>query len=661
MAQRSKQEMMREHRETSRDVGRHRHTRCIEIKRQFEFDLRGFILYFCPRAVPLKFAEFHEQYIASLQDIILHGGEIAVALPRGSGKTTINVIAALWAMLYWHRRYVAVVAATAAETKKIMGAVKKYLTRNARIRDAFPEICHYTWALGGQSQRAAGQLADGETTDIRWTSDNIVFPNFERNDEFMERAAQSVFEARGISGSIRGMQYMTSDGEIIRPDLVILDDPQTRESAKSPVQTATIMELIDGDILGCDGPDSEIAAIMGCTVIAENDLSETYLARWGGVRRGFVEQWPEDEELWNEYMALHSEVKGMSKQSQRKRLNVFYEEHRAEMDRGAVVTWPERVLGGALSGIQTAYDRIAKIGKPAFFAEYQNKPLKQNETLYTLSTELILSRTNGLEHRAVPMDTPLLFCAADINHYAISYAVCAFRNDFTAYVVDYGWFPDGGCVYDPKKSAVGEQAAIFDALTRFVARMRQMFPALQLIGIDGNYFTAVVNKFVQASAAYCPVRILPLRGVAAKQYREPTQSTPGIVGRPRLRCCMKVNSERVLYAPFDSHYWHMFQQKMWLLQPGAPGSTSLFTSRLINHRRFAEQVTADKLRDVYERYGEMIYEWSTIGLNEMSDALTMCMVLANLAGLDPAGTSPPQEERPVVQKRKRIRPQIITN
>ena len=164
-----------------------------------------------------------------------------------------------------------------------------------------------------------------------------------------------------------------------------------------------------------------------------------------------------------------------------------------------------------------------------------------------------------------------------------------------------------------------------------------------------------MNKFAAFSANRQPFRVVPLRGVAAKHYREPTRQTPGLYGAPRLRCCMRVNAERILYAAFDSHSWHMFQQRMWLLSPGAPGSASLFTDAGINHRRFAEQLTADKLRDFYERNGELVYDWSTIGQNEMSDAMTMATVLANLAGIDPVtpGVTMQQSGPVAVMKRRR--------
>ncbi|WP_294480538.1 terminase gpA endonuclease subunit [uncultured Victivallis sp.] len=650
----TQQERMRERRESSRDVGRHEPTSRIRLKRRYREDLAGFVVRFFPRAVPLRMSGKHREFLEQLSDAILHGGRVAVALPRGYGKTTLIVLATLWAILYGHRRYVTVIAATQGDARKIIRTFKTRLERTDLLNEVFPEVCHYVRALGGQSQRATGQLADGEQTGISWTTDMLVTAHFERNDRFLESASQAVIEARGMTGSIRGLQYTTLEGETLRPDFIILDDPQTRESAHSEEQTAARVELINGDILGCAGPTVKIAAVMACTVICEGDLSEHFLESWTSTRAVMVERWPENAQLWDRYMALFEELKGEPELVRRRELNAFYRANRKAMDAGAVMSWPERVMDGDLSALQGAYNLRCDRGDAAFYAEFQNQPLKLNTSLYTLTAKTVLSRTNGLAHRATPDDAPLLVCAADVNYYAISFVVVAFRSDFTAFVVDYGWFPEGG-VYDAKRSDVPEGTAIYEALSQFCELIKTTHPRLQILGIDGNRFTSPVNKFAAFSANRQPFRVVPLRGVAAKHYREPTRQTPGLYGAPRLRCCMRVNAERILYAPFDSHYWHMFQQRMWLLSPGAPGSASLFTDAGINHRRFAEQLTADKLRDFYERNGELVYDWSTIGQNEMSDAMTMATVLANLAGIDPVtpGVTMQQNGPVAVMKRRR--------
>jgi len=43
-------------------------------------------------------------------------------------------------------------------------------------------------------------------------------------------------------------------GTIIRPSLVLLDDPQTRESARSADQTKKRLDLPHGDVTGMAGP-----------------------------------------------------------------------------------------------------------------------------------------------------------------------------------------------------------------------------------------------------------------------------------------------------------------------------------------------------------------------------------------------------------------------
>ena len=113
----TQQERMRERRESARDVGRHEPTTRIRLKRKYRYDLLGFILKFFRTAVPLRMSGKHEEFLEQLQDAILHGGRVAVALPRGYGKTTLIVLATLWAVLYGHRRYIAVIAATAKDAR----------------------------------------------------------------------------------------------------------------------------------------------------------------------------------------------------------------------------------------------------------------------------------------------------------------------------------------------------------------------------------------------------------------------------------------------------------------------------------------------------------------------------------------------------------------
>ncbi len=68
------------------------------------------------------------------------------------------------------------------------------------------------------------------------------------------KASAAIIKVAGITGRIRGMKFKRSDGMTVRPSLVVLDDPQTDESARSLSQCATREGILAGAVLGLAGP-----------------------------------------------------------------------------------------------------------------------------------------------------------------------------------------------------------------------------------------------------------------------------------------------------------------------------------------------------------------------------------------------------------------------
>lgn len=62
------------------------------------------------------------------------------------------------------------------------------------------------------------------------------------------------------------MKYKRADGQTARPSLVVIDDPQTDESARSLSQCAARESILAGAVLGLAGPGKKIAGVMPCTV-----------------------------------------------------------------------------------------------------------------------------------------------------------------------------------------------------------------------------------------------------------------------------------------------------------------------------------------------------------------------------------------------------------
>ena len=170
-------------------------------------------------------------------------------------------------MLYGHREFVTLIGATESAALEMLDSIKTELEVNEKLAEDFPEVCFPIGQLEGIANRCAGQLYLGERTRITWTSNEIVLPTIAGG-----RASGIIVRVAGITGRVRGMKYKRADGRSVRPSLVIIDDPQTSESAGSLEQTRKRVRVLAGDILGLAGPGQKISGIMPCTIIRPGDM-----------------------------------------------------------------------------------------------------------------------------------------------------------------------------------------------------------------------------------------------------------------------------------------------------------------------------------------------------------------------------------------------------
>ncbi len=281
----------------------------LKRRRLCERSLQDFLLTYFPAAFTLPFSMDHRRVIAAMEDCGLAGGLFALAMPRGSGKTTLAERFALWCLLYGHRRFVALVSATEAAAGKLLAHIKRELLDNDLLAEDFRGVCYPIRRLENNGRRCVGQLFNGERTSIVWGKTQLTFPTMPDSACDGLNVSGATVTVAGLTGALRGQSHTLVSGEVIRPELALLDDPQTRESAASPAQTANRAAIIVGDVLGMAGPGRKISAILPCTVIQEGDLADQFLNRalhpeWRGEKTKAIYEWPEAEPLWNEYLRL---------------------------------------------------------------------------------------------------------------------------------------------------------------------------------------------------------------------------------------------------------------------------------------------------------------------------------------------------------------------
>ena len=98
-----------------------------ERKEACRFDLRKFCETYFPEVYSLEWSSDHLRAIGKLQKAVLEGGLFALAMARGSGKSSLTETAAIWAMAYGHREFVVVIGASEGAALEMLDSIKTEL------------------------------------------------------------------------------------------------------------------------------------------------------------------------------------------------------------------------------------------------------------------------------------------------------------------------------------------------------------------------------------------------------------------------------------------------------------------------------------------------------------------------------------------------------
>ena len=587
--------------------------------------------YFCETYFPLTFhlawSPDHIKVINKIEQAVVHGGLFALAMARGSGKSSIAEVACIWAVLYGHRNFICLIGSDEGHACDMLDSIKTELDSNDLLLADFPEVCFPIQALDGISNRANGQLYKGKRTQIGWTAKEIVLPTIAESP-----ASGAIIKVAGLTGRIRGMKFKRPDGHTVRPSLVVLDDPQTDESARSLSQCANRESILAGAVLGLAGPGKKISGIMPCTVIRPGDMADNILDRnrhpeWNGERTKMVYSFPTNETLWQRYAEIRS--KGMRNGDGGEAATEFYRENQQAMDAGSIVAWPERFNHDELSAIQHAMN-LKLQDEAAFFAEYQNQPLlEETVTDGMLKADEVMTKINRMERGLVSIGANHLTAFIDVQQKLLFYTVAAWEDDFTGYVVDYGCYPDQQRPYFTLRDArqtlaleatgTGLEGSIYSGLESLTSQLldrewRRDDGAAMKIGrclVDANWghSTDVVYQFCRQSkhaAVIMPShgRFVGASSLPFSEYRRRPGDRVGLNWR-----IPNVHGKRAIrHVVYDTNWWKSFVNARLHVAMGDRGCLSIFGSTPETHRMFAEQITSEYFIRTEGR-GRVVDEW----------------------------------------------------
>lgn len=669
-------------------------------------DLPLFLKTYLAYAFHKPFCPDHYAALGKAQEAVLRGGLFAQAAPRADGKSERTKGTATWASLYGHRRFTLMIGATADAALELLDGVRFHFeSAGSIVRDEdgdyigfepglfpllfedFPEIVFPILSLDGQANKQKGQRCGERRTLIHWGGKYITLPTVPPGNWIdgktigIAPGAGVRLSTTGITGRIRGFNI---NGE--RPSLVLPDDVQTDETANSPAGNAKIERILAGAVIGLAGPGKKIAGIMPCTVIARGDAIDNILSHekhpeWDSSRTKMLYAFPKrlerspdkpDEPSWEEYRDIRYgyNPNGIDGEKQRaaEEATLYYLRHAVLLQEGAAVAWSERFAEDELDALQCAMNFYFQ-DKRAFFAEYQNEPLPDDVgDLKELTADEIAGKLSQVPRGIVPLDTDTLTAFIDVQGNVLFYCVCAWRSNFTGYVIDYGTYPKQARPYFTKADISptlahvtgkpGEEAQIYAGLETLTQSLlgtdwkrehvdgEGAVAKIDRILVDSGYQTEVVYQFCRRSL-YAPL-ITPSKGeYIGEAKRTINKAKPKQGDKPGLEWILHHARENrgVRLLRFNTNYWKTFVMERLAVplfgkdkESRLAGCLSLFGRDAGVHRLFADHLTSERRRRVKEDKPDAkeFVEWrlkSSNLNNDFFDALVGCTVAAAMQGV----------------------------
>ncbi|WP_057092521.1 phage terminase large subunit [Comamonas thiooxydans] len=296
-------------------------------------------------------SELHQYLYKRLPEIVntAAGQRDAIAAPRGEAKSTkISMSFVCWCLVTGAKWYAIIVMDAFEQAAEMLEAIKAELEANPRIANDFPEAC-------GQ-----GRV---------WRAGVIVTANGRK------------VEAFGSSKKIRGRRHGAH-----RPDLAICDDIENDENVNTPAQRDKLQSFVTKSVLSLGPPDDSMDAIVVGTVMHYDSVLARFLKNPLWNRKVFkaIIQWPERMDLWEQFEGLL--LNADTPQAGEAAAMALYREQKAEMDKGARVSWP------ALRPLVKLMIRRAREGHAAFDSEQQNDPTAGEDAPFAHSIRFWVNR-----------------------------------------------------------------------------------------------------------------------------------------------------------------------------------------------------------------------------------------------------------------------------
>lgn len=613
-----------------------------------------------PATFYLPWAPYQRAMMDRFEHVVMTGGRECHAVRRGGLKSTCARVSTLWAVINGHRRFPVLVGATddkAAEHRENFFAL---MASSTLLLDDYPEITALLlkWRQPKRQFRLGGRLLQLHPKDGRG---RIVFPDIHDAPCCQAHIAPYSINATDVSG----LSYVDRFGVTIRPDLLVFDDVQTPQSARSPLMTEEREDAVTKTFCGLAGLGEKIAAIMVATVREHDDLTERFLSRlkhpdWHGERYPSVIRMPDRMDLWDAYSQKLGQ--GKTPDAGKDLAQKHYIAHREAMDAGGVVAWEHDKQPDEISALQSLM--TVRAVDPQFFkCEIQQEgDVAVNTSGIHLDAQTLLTRLSTVPRGIVPDKTAYLTAFIDSSDQVLWWMVCAFQQDFSGAIVDYGTYPDqrrpvfyksdlAHKIADEMPGASWEEAFVaahnrleMELLVEWENQSGQ-YRQIDLLlkdWADGGQKPRIES---QVMASRNRNRIRPSRGRAPKPGRKPVHLW-GNDPRDRENGTHWVEhrADLPIHVQYDVNFWKSHAARRLLTTVGAPSAVTLPGADERANRLLCEHFTAETPKAVsFDGSAGIAWQLIPSRNNDWWDCFVGCCMAASMLGCGIVGEVKPKK------------------
>lgn len=304
--------------------------------------------------------DFHRKLSRILDSVsnVNRTARIAWAASRGHAKSAyLSNAFPVHEIAYRNRRMILIISETNAGSKKFIKWVAGQLKYNVKLRADFGELLYEKKTMNEKDSEEAFLTTSG-----------------------------AKMEATSLGMQIRGFRNGAQ-----RPDLILLDDLESRDSNNTPELRQKAKDWLNQDLMPAYDPTQTAIIFMGTLVHHDSLLNYVLKERKDFVKNSFpaiikqperTDLWAEFERIYKEYEPSEEEISAIEDaEDETDAPNVraalaFFESHREEMEKGAEVLWPSRFP------IQFLILEKMNYGNKAFNTEFQNNPIDEESQIF---------------------------------------------------------------------------------------------------------------------------------------------------------------------------------------------------------------------------------------------------------------------------------------